>query len=266
MWPNWLYMRHAKLVSGTLIGVAVALILFGALAVPASAVQLTVGAQGQFTTIQSAIEAAQSGDTIFIGPGTYVENVAVNKPLTIAAASTRPTIQAADSSKDVFAVTSAGVRIEGLKVTGGASGIAILNTSRCTITNLIATNNARAVYLVHSANNEITYSNLAGNGYGVYSDYSSNNNINFNNATGEKGAGNALGDGIYLNYGGSNQITNNELSANHVYGLSLYHSIRNIISKNTISDKNTSAFDSARDPTTTRSPLTRSAGTRNLVL
>jgi parallel beta-helix repeat protein len=229
-------MQRAKLVLGPLISAAVALILFGALAVPASVAQPTVGAQGPFTTIQGAIDAARAGDTLFIGPGTYVENVVVNKPLTIMAASTRPTVQAADPSKDVFNVTSSGVRIEGLKVTGGASGVGIQGASKCVVTNIVALANQRAVYLGHSNNNEITRSNLAGNGYGVYSDYSSGNTISANNATGEKGAGNALGDGIYFNYGGSNKVTNNILSANHVYGISLYHSTQNVISNNTISD------------------------------
>ena len=125
MWLNQLYGRHAKLAHSLLTLATVALILFGALAVPASAAQLTVGAQGQFTTIQGAVEAAQPGDTILIAPGTYVENVVVNKPLTITAGSPQPTVQAADSSKDVFAVTSSGVRIEGLNVIGGASGVGI---------------------------------------------------------------------------------------------------------------------------------------------
>lgn len=236
MWSDRLYMRHAKLVTSPLILAAVALILFGALAVPGSAAQLTVGSQGQFATIQSAVEAAQPGDTIFIAPGTYVENVWVNKPLTITAASTQPTVQAADLSKDVFNVTSSGVRIEGLNIVGGASGVEIRGVSKCVISNIVARDSQRAVYLAYSNNNAVTGSNLAGNGYGVYSDYSFGNTISANNATSERGAGNALGDGIYFNHGGSNTVTNNILSANHVYGISLYHSTQNVISNNTISD------------------------------
>jgi parallel beta-helix repeat protein len=92
------------------------------------------------------------------------------------------------------------------------------------------------VYLSHSTENEISNSNLADNGYGVYGDNASNNTISSNVATGERGNGNTLGDGIFLNYGDSNTVTRNNLSANHVFGISIYTSTRNIISNNTMSD------------------------------
>jgi parallel beta-helix repeat protein len=92
------------------------------------------------------------------------------------------------------------------------------------------------VYLANSTKNEISDSNLAGNDYGVYGDDSSSNTIASNQATGEKGNGITLGDGIFLNHGDSNTVTRNNLSANHVFGISLYSSSRNIISNNTISD------------------------------
>jgi parallel beta-helix repeat protein len=92
------------------------------------------------------------------------------------------------------------------------------------------------VYLSHSTENEISNSNLADNGYGVYGDTASSNTISSNVATGAKGNGNTLGDGIFLNYGEANTITHNNLSANHVFGISLYTSTRNIISNNTMSD------------------------------
>jgi parallel beta-helix repeat protein len=54
--------------------------------------------------------------------------------------------------------------------------------------------------------------------------------------TNEKGNGVALGDGIFLNLGSSNTVTNNDLSSNHVFGISLYSSTGNTISSNTIND------------------------------
>jgi parallel beta-helix repeat protein len=229
-------MRRTKLVCDTLLFAAVALILCAALAVPASGADITVGAEGQYKTIQQAVDAAKPGDTVSVAPGTYTENVVVNKPLTITAASARPTVQAADPSKDVFMLSSPGVRIDGLTITGGASGVQIQSTSKCVVTNIVARDNVRAVYLSHSTDNEISNSNLTGNGYGVYGDSSSRNTISSNVATGEKGNGIALGDGIFLNYGDSNTITRNDLSANYVFGISLYNSVRNIISNNTMSD------------------------------
>jgi parallel beta-helix repeat protein len=228
-------MQCSKLFSKSLLFAAVALIVLATLVVPASAAELTVGTDGQYKTIQQAVNAAKSGDTISVAPGTYTENVVVDKSLTIIAASGRPTVQAADSSADVFLLTSSGVHIDGLKITGGASGVHIQQTSKCTVTDIVARDNKRAVYLSYSSNNKVSESDLANNGYGVYSDYSSNNTIASNVATGETGADNALGDGVFLNYGDSNTVTRNNLSVNRDYGISLYHSPQNIISNNTIS-------------------------------
>jgi nitrous oxidase accessory protein len=231
-----LAMQRSKLVSKSLLLAAIALIVLATLVVPASAAELTVGTDGQYKTIQQAVNAATSGDTIRVTPGTYNENVVVNKSLTITAASGRPTVQAADSSADVFLLTSPGVHIDGLTITGGASGVNIQQTSKCVVTNVFARDNVRGVYLSHSTENEISNNNLADNGYGVYGDTASSNTISSNVATGAKGNGNALGDGIFLNYGEANTITHNNLSANHVFGISIYTSTRNIISNNTMSD------------------------------
>jgi parallel beta-helix repeat protein len=100
----------------------------------------------------------------------------------------------------------------------------------------VARDNVRGVYLSQSSENEISHSNLADNSYGVYGDMASSNTISSNVATGEKGNSATLGDGIFLNYGEANTVTHNNLSANHVFGISLYSSPRNIISNNTVSD------------------------------
>src|SRR5690348_7546291 len=36
-----------------------------------------------FTTIQGAVTAARTGDTIDVGPGTYHENILITKPVTL---------------------------------------------------------------------------------------------------------------------------------------------------------------------------------------
>jgi parallel beta-helix repeat protein len=229
-------MKRSLLVSKSLLFVIIALIVLATLVVPASAAELTVGTDGQYATIQQAVNAAKPGDIVRVTPGSYTENVVVDKSLTITAASGRPTVQAADASKDVFLLTSPGVRIDGLTIAGGASGVQIQGTSKCVVTNIVARDNVRGVYLSHSTENEISKNNLADNSYGVYGDGASSNTISSNVATGEKGTGATLGDGIFLNYGDSNKITGNNLSANHVFGISMYTSTRNVISDNTMID------------------------------
>ncbi len=58
--------------------------------VPASAASLTVCASGcQYSTIQAAVNAANPGDQISVGPGTYAENVVI--PITISIMGSGPT-------------------------------------------------------------------------------------------------------------------------------------------------------------------------------
>jgi len=102
------------------------------------------------------------------------------------------------------------------------------------ITGISAHGNDRAVYLDGATNCEVSSSNLADNGYGVYCDNASNNTMSSNIATGEQGAGNTLGDGIYMYYSDANTVTHTNLSANHVFGISLYHSSGNTITNNSI--------------------------------
>jgi parallel beta-helix repeat protein len=226
-------MRRTKLVSNSLLLAAVALILCAALAVPASAATLTVGAGGQFKTIQQAVDAAKPGDTVLVAPGTYTENVVVSKPLTITG---NATVNAADSSKDVFLITSPGVHIDGLTISGGETGVNVAGVASCAITNITEHGNVFAVYLANATNSVVSNNNLANNHYGVYCDYATSTTIANNVATGEAGGGNAAtySDGIYLYYSDSNNVTQNNLNANHVYGISLFHSSGNDISNNTI--------------------------------
>src|SRR5262245_23336358 len=59
---------------------------------PASAASLCVGAKpGCFATVQAAVDAAQSGDTIQIGPGTFAGGITIDKSIQVVGVSAAAT-------------------------------------------------------------------------------------------------------------------------------------------------------------------------------
>ena len=186
-------------ITAFLLSILATCLLLSTLVISVNGAALNVGSGGQYTSITAAVNAAQPGDTIIVGAGTYSENVVVTKSVTITAASPGSTVvTAADPSKDVFLVQAKNVRVEGLTFTGatGASGVHVDHSSACVVTGINAHGNDRAIYLDGATNCEVSSSNLADNGYGVYCDNASNNTISSIVATGEQGNGKALGDGI----------------------------------------------------------------------
>jgi parallel beta-helix repeat protein len=144
-----------------------------------------------FGTIQAAIDDAQTlnGHTIVVDPGTYTENVVVDKQLTIQSTSGNPAdtiVQAANSSLDVFHVTANYVTISGFTLTNatgyglgepgpiedyggyGKAGIYLHGVTNCMISNNNVTVNARGIKLNASSYNLISNNTAPNNDDGIY--------------------------------------------------------------------------------------------------
>ncbi len=88
-----------------------------------------------YLTIQQAIDAAGSGDTVMVAPGTYDEDLIVNKPITLLGGK---------GSSPVF--------------DGGGSGIAVTllpEASGSTVAGITITNYDQAILILDSSNSEI---------------------------------------------------------------------------------------------------------------
>jgi pectin methylesterase-like acyl-CoA thioesterase len=107
----------------------------------ASAKEITVdGYPGaDFTSIQAAINAAQPGDKIIVKPDTYVEDITINKNLTIVSESGNSSdtiVKSAKGSDNVFSVWSNGVSIKGFSINRAKyAGIRLFGVTDCNITN-----------------------------------------------------------------------------------------------------------------------------------
>jgi internalin A len=211
-----------------------------------------------FVTIQEAVDAASSGDTIIVYPGTYTENVDVNKDhLTIRSESGAEAtiVRAANPDDHVFNVNTDWVNITGFTVknpTGtGRAGIYLYYASHCTVSDNNAMNNTVGIWLIHSSNNDlinnsvsnnhaqgiflsssasntITNNNVSNNQYGIYLDSSSSNILTNNNASNNYA-------GIFLrDSSNANTITNNNASNNNGGGIYLNYCSSNILRNNTM--------------------------------
>ncbi|MCK4733982.1 MAG: hypothetical protein KAT65_16130, partial [Methanophagales archaeon] len=132
-----------------------------------------------YSTIQSAVNAASSGDTIIVKDGTYIENIQVDKRLTIRSENGQDStiVQAASNDDNVFNVTADYVEIRGLTVEGAYdanAGMYLYSTDYCTIANNNCTNSRKGIWIKSSNSNLIYLNNFINNTYNAYSVESAN--------------------------------------------------------------------------------------------
>ncbi|PXF61207.1 MAG: hypothetical protein C4B59_05520 [Candidatus Methanogaster sp.] len=211
-------------------------------------------------SIQDAIDGAGPGDTIYVHDGAYVENVCVDKRVTlIGDGADVVTVLAADAKDHVFEVTADWVNISGFAVSGTTgywTGVIRLNNAdHCNISENNCSNNRYGIFLhsssyntlinntansnivdgislYHSSNyNALTENNCSNNRCGICIDSSSYNTLTNHNANSNDN------EGIYLSSSGNNRLTGNNVSNNGV-GISLGGSSNNKLTNNTANSNN----------------------------
>jgi hypothetical protein len=113
-------------ITRSLLIAAIAAVLLGAVARPASAATLCVGQQaGCFSQIQQAVNAAHDGDTIVIGAGTFAGGITIDKSVRVLGAGANKTIiNGGGPVVTVFRATAPdglSVTIDGVTITGGVN-------------------------------------------------------------------------------------------------------------------------------------------------
>ena len=165
-----------------------------------------------YAAIQAAVNAASPGDTIIVRDGTYIENINVDKSLTIRSENgpDLTIVGAEDPNNHVFNVTADYVNISGFTVKGADTGIHLYNVDYCNISNNICSfNDVYGIDLLQSNNNCIS-NNICSNNddYGLSLWWYSNNNSIFNNTCSNNDFG------IYLYNSGNNLIKSNNVLNN----------------------------------------------------
>ncbi len=135
---------------------------------------LLVGGGG-YATIQAAIDASQDGDTIFVMAGTYIEDLQINKAVTIQGANVGISGSGSRGAETVIqgqATVTDSATLDGVKVLNTSSnavsftGVSVLGNVNATITNSVffstgpnGTNEDRAILLGSGATGNVTVSN-----------------------------------------------------------------------------------------------------------
>lgn len=175
--------------------------------VSASNLRVSSAIEGDYISIQAAIDAADAGDTIFVSPGTYVENLKINKDVRIWSDSRKPeetVIRAADPSESTVDISVDRASFSGFGIEGSEkTGILLTGVKNCYVNN----------------------NRVLGAEYGILLNDSERNTISNNLITlNEKG--------IRLENSNSNDILDNIIAYNYGPGISLESSSRNFICDN----------------------------------
>jgi PGF-pre-PGF domain-containing protein len=182
-----------------------------------------------YSTIQSAIDDARSGDEIHVDSGIYYETVNVTERLILRGIG-MPVVNAKGSGSAIT-ISNNGVILEGFTATGSSpypkAGIKVTSNNNMLISNNVS-NNDYGIYLVDSNNNILTGNNVYSNIYdGIYLERSNNNNLSDNKASNNE-------FGICLYHSSNNNFIDNIANSNNQEGINLYDSHNNKLTGNNV--------------------------------
>jgi nitrous oxidase accessory protein len=203
---------------------------------------LAIRIPDDYETIQKAINAANPGDTIFIAPGTYSENVLVNKTVSLVGEDQNSTVinmhsdRFANESATALEVTADGVFIENLTVTNATKAIWVNQANNVSIHSCSIVSNIWGIWLQNSTEcsirDNMVFDNWGGDsnlGYGAGIDlYNSNNSIIAGNYV---SSGNLVA--IWLGLSHNNKVENNTC-VNNKSGIGLDRANENTVEDNTV--------------------------------
>jgi len=192
---------------------------------------------GADTPIQTVIDGAGEGDTIYVHAGTYIENVDVDKRITLIGDGADVVTVRAAGWGHVFDVTASWVNISGFALTGATyartAGIYLgAGTDHCNISDNNISNNEYGIIMGFSSNNMLVNNTVNLGHYGIYLLFSSNNNMLENNTV----SNNWYGVVIY-SASDNNKLNDNKVSDN-TYSIIIGSSSNNTLVNTTANSNN----------------------------
>jgi parallel beta-helix repeat protein len=133
-----------------------------------------------YASISKGISESMDTYIIFVYPGTYMENIVIDKNITLKGAAWEHTIIDGNQNGNVIKIAATGATIKGFTIRNSGnsySGIDISNYYAITITRNIIQSNYYGIKLYNSIGNIITHNIISGNIYSGITSESSQSNI-----------------------------------------------------------------------------------------
>jgi len=180
---------------------------------------------GKYATIQDAINNASSGDLIFVHKGTYYEDVAINKSVSLVGEDRNLTViygSAAPQPQYVISLIAGGVTVKDLTVRARTpiQSPIMIGSAGNVLENNVIENGFYGLQLSYSSDNVISNNTISNNQYGVYLFTSGHNEFSDNDIA------NNVVTGVELHYSSDNVFSGNNVNSN-ANGLALYSSTAN---------------------------------------
>jgi parallel beta-helix repeat protein len=171
---------------------------------------LYVGGLGpnNYSTIQAAVNTAQTGDTIFVYPGIYSEQIVIEKTITLTGENKDTVIIDGSLNGNCIKISADSVVIESFTIRKGLIGINIIQSSGQDIKNNIIRNNWEGMNLYQVTDADISNNYVRDNYFeGINPVQSTGNSFSKNRIK-----WNLIG--IYLTQSSNNYILENEINGN----------------------------------------------------
>ncbi len=210
---------------------------------------------GNFSTIQTAIDASADGDIVYVYPGIYYETIWINKTILLCGENQNTTIIDAPGSNHTVSIDAIAVTLRHFTIQhGNYYGILLDNVHGTTIeSNTVQFNGEAAIYGISAMHSTIANNTVHSNKYGIHLDHYSrkctmiNNHITNNSIRGLfiQSSSDTLVDschismnniGVSFHYTANITITNCLITENIDYGIRLKDSSNCTISFNILSN------------------------------